>query len=78
VRHREAYQTRHTYATMLLMAGANPAWAAKQLGHSVQVFLKVYSKWIDGKASQIELAKVERFTGADASATGKSTDKSGL
>lgn len=70
VRHREPYQTRHTYATMLLMAGANPAWAAKQLGHSVQVFLKVYSKWMDGKASQVELAKVERFTD-------KSTDKRG-
>lgn len=74
VRHREAYQARHTYATMLLMAGANPAWAAKQLGHSLQVFLRVYAKWIDGKASQIELAKVERFTAADDS-TGKFADK---
>lgn len=63
LRYREPYQTRHSYATMLLMAGANPAWAAKQMGHSLQVFLKVYARWIDGKASGIELAKVERFTG---------------
>jgi hypothetical protein len=26
------------------------------------VFLKVYAKGIDGKASQLELSKVERFT----------------
>lgn len=69
IRYREPYQTRHSYATMLLMAGANPAWAAKQMGHSPQVFLKIYARWIDGKASGLELAKVERFTGKS---TGKS------
>jgi integrase len=62
VRYREPYQTRHSYATMLLMSGANPAWAAKQMGHSPQVFLKVYAKWIEGEASRAELAKVERFS----------------
>lgn len=62
VRHREPYQTRHSYATLLLMAGANPAWAAKQMGHSPQVFLRVYAKWIEGEASRAELAKVERFS----------------
>lgn len=69
-RYREPYQTRHSYATMLLMSGANPAWAARQMGHSVQMFFKVYARWIDGRHSGIELAKVEAFTG-------KSTGKSG-
>lgn len=72
LRYREPYQTRHSYATMLLMAGANPAWAARQMGHSPQVFLKVYARWIDGKASGIELAKVEKFTG---DSVGKFTGK---
>lgn len=70
IRYREPYQTRHSYATMLLMSGANPAWAARQMGHSVQVFFRVYARWIDGRHSGIELAKVEAFTG-------KSTGKSG-
>ena len=41
------YQTRHTYATLNLMAGSNPMGAAKQLGHTtMQMVLTVYSKWI--------------------------------
>ena len=32
-----------------LMAGANPAFMARQLGHSVEMFFRVYSKWIDGQ-----------------------------
>lgn len=38
-RHRRLYDTRHTYATMCLVAGMNPAFIAAQLGHSVQVLL---------------------------------------
>lgn len=34
VRYRYPYQTRHTYASMLLSAGENPMWVAKQMGHS--------------------------------------------
>lgn len=62
MRHRPAKNTRHTYATMLLMSGAKPAWAAAQLGHSVDVFLKKYAKWIPGGDRGVELAKVEAFT----------------
>ena len=29
MRYREAYQTRHTFATLALMAGANPTWIAR-------------------------------------------------
>jgi len=33
VRYRNPYQTRHTYASMMLTAGENPMWVAKQMGH---------------------------------------------
>ena len=46
--HRVSYQTRHSYATMYLMKGANPMWVADQLGHSnMNTLLKHYAKWID-------------------------------
>jgi len=59
IRHRRAYNTRHTYATMLLMAGVNPTFVAAQLGHSVMMTLTVYSRWIEGDASQAELQKLD-------------------
>ena len=34
VRYRPAYNTRHTYASMMLSAGENPMWVAFQMGHS--------------------------------------------
>jgi hypothetical protein len=36
IRHRPQYNTRHTYATMMLMAGMKPAFCAGQMGHSVE------------------------------------------
>lgn len=49
IRMRDAYQCRHTYATMGLMGGLNPAYLARQLGHkNAQMLFKVYAKWIDG------------------------------
>jgi integrase len=59
LRHRACYQTRHTYATFMLMSGANPAWAANQLGHSIQMFLSVYSRWITEADKGRELSKLE-------------------
>lgn len=38
IRYRRPYNKRHTYATVGLMSGANPAFLAKQLGHSVEMF----------------------------------------
>jgi integrase len=34
VRYRKPYQTRHTYASMMLTAGESPMWVAQQMGHS--------------------------------------------
>lgn len=58
VRHRRMYDTRHTYATMCLMSGMNPAFIAAQLGHSVQVLLSTYAKWISSPSDWAELEKL--------------------
>ncbi|MBA0086708.1 MAG: site-specific integrase [Acidobacteria bacterium Pan2503] len=73
VKVRKPYSTRHTYATLLLMAGANPDWVARQMGHSVITLRKHYATWIDGPRDKGEIAKVLAFssTGAD-----KSTNRS--
>ena len=64
LRQRRFYQTRHTYATLNLMAGANPMWVAKQLGHAnMQMILAVYDKWIEGSDKSMEMGKLEaKFT----------------
>lgn len=48
IRDRDARQTRHTCASMMLTAGCKPAWAAVQLGHSIEMFYRVYAEWIPG------------------------------
>jgi integrase len=60
IRYREPYNTRHTYATMMLMAGMTPAFCAGQMGHSVEVFLGTYAKWIPGAGDKAEMAKLEQ------------------
>ncbi len=57
--YRRPYNMRHTYATMMLMAGMTPAFCAGQMGHSVDVFLRTYAKWIPGAADAAEMAKLE-------------------
>lgn len=59
IRDRDARQTRHTFATSCLMAGCNPAWVARQMGHAnPAMFFKVYSKWIDRADSGRERGKL--------------------
>jgi integrase len=57
--YRPPYNTRHTYATMMLMAGMTPAFCAGQMGHSVEIFLTTYAKWIPGAGDRAEMAKLE-------------------
>ena len=64
IRHRPAYNTRHTFATMNLMAGANPYWVSKQMGHaSLEMTLKVYAKWIEDADQGREVGKLAAFLG---------------
>jgi len=47
VRYRNPYQTRHTYASMMLSAGEHPMWVAKQMGHANWTMIgKIYGKWM--------------------------------
>lgn len=68
IRYRSPYETRHTYATMMLMAGVAPAYGARQLGHSVEMFLRTYSKWIDGGQNTVEMGKLETLLAVPAKA----------
>lgn len=67
IRYRSPYETRHTYATMMLMAGMAPAFAARQMGHSIEQFLRIYSKWIDGGRNEVEMGKLETMLGGSSS-----------
>lgn len=60
VRYRNPYQTRHTFASVMLAAGANPMYVAKQMGHrDTEMVMKKYGRWIEqgtDEASRIQLA----------------------
>ena len=46
--HREPYQLRHFFASQMLMARAEPAWLAKQLGHKDWGMIRtIYARWIE-------------------------------
>lgn len=53
IRYRNTYQTRHTYASMMLSQGENIMWVSKQLGHvDVEMVIKTYGRWIPDSSSQ--------------------------
>lgn len=48
VKYRCPYQTRHTFASMLLSEGKIPIWVANQLGHvNLLMLQKTYGRWIN-------------------------------
>lgn len=52
VRYRNPYQTRHTFASVLLAAGYPPLWVAKQMGHAnTDMLVRNYGRWIEHGAS---------------------------
>lgn len=45
----------------MLMAGANPMWVSKQMGHvNMKMLLEVYAKWIDEADKSKEIDKVDQ------------------
>jgi integrase len=61
IRHRPAYQLRHTFASICLGNGRQPTWIAKILGHSsVQITFKHYARFIKDDANLNEL-RMEEF-----------------
>lgn len=58
IRHRAPKECRDTSVTLALMAGANPMWVAAQHGHSVQVMMRDYAKWLPSADKGVNLAAV--------------------
>lgn len=47
VRYRYPYQTRHTYASMMLSSGEHPMWVAQQMGHADwSMIVRRYGRWM--------------------------------
>ncbi len=59
IRYWPPYNCRHTYATICLMSGMNPAFIAQQLGHSVQMLLSTYARWLNSSSDWDELKKLK-------------------
>ena len=61
VRHRPAYQLRHTFASLCLANGVQPTWVAKMLGHkTAQITFKHYARYIDDASNGNE-KRMEQF-----------------
>lgn len=57
VRYRNPYQTRHTFASSLLMLGANPLYVATQMGHAdTTMVVHTYGKVDHGGTGQRQAA----------------------
>jgi integrase len=64
VRYRYPYQTRHTYASMMLSAGENPLWVARQMGHrDWSMIVRTYGKWIPEAEPRAGAKAVTMFFG---------------
>ena len=62
VRYRNPYQTRHTYASMMLSAGEHPMWVAKQMGHtSFLMISRVYGRYIPHELDSAGRKAAEKF-----------------
>lgn len=71
IRHRDPYSMRHTYATWGLMNGNNPAFMARQLGHSLQEFFNTYAKWIDLADNRLQMELMERAISQNVAGVGQ-------
>lgn len=66
VRYRRPYQTRHTYASMMLSAGEHPMWVAQQMGHKDWTMIaRIYGRWMPSADQQAGSRAVEVFGQSD-------------
>jgi integrase len=49
------------------MAGITPAFRARQLGHFLEMLLRTYAKWIDGRQNALEVNRLEASITTDLS-----------
>jgi integrase len=62
VRYRNPYQTRHTYASMMLTAGENPTWIAGQMGHAdIGMINRNYGRYVRDSNPDAGMAGVSMF-----------------
>jgi len=62
LRRRTMYQTRHTFASLMLAAGEDPVWVARMLGHSTLAMLfRNYAKWIRNRSRRDGMKFVAGF-----------------
>lgn len=70
VRYRNPYQTRHTYASMMLSAGEHPMWVARQMGHAdTTMIMRNYGRWMPSADPNAGGKAVEKFAGIDSRKT---------
>lgn len=66
IRYRRPYQTRHTYASMMLSAGESPLWVAKQMGHADWTMIaRTYGKWMPDADPEAGEKALRRFWPSD-------------
>jgi len=59
--YRWVHATRHTFATRMIMGGANLVYVQKQLGHSsIQITVDLYTHWID-RSERKTVLEVDRL-----------------
>lgn len=65
VRYRNPYQTRHTWASMMLSADESPIWVAQQMGHSdTTMIFRNYGRWIKPKNDDSGQKAVDMYSAA--------------
>ncbi|WP_324731024.1 Arm DNA-binding domain-containing protein [Pseudomonas paeninsulae] len=66
VRYRRPYQTRHTYASMMLSAGEHPMWVAHQMGHRDWAMIaRIYGRWMPSADAGAGARAEQLFGGND-------------
>ncbi|MDP1931868.1 MAG: tyrosine-type recombinase/integrase [Gammaproteobacteria bacterium] len=61
-KYRKPYTCRHTRAAELLSTGVDPADAAKEMGHSLEMFFRIYAEWIAEYANKKDDSRLEGAT----------------
>lgn len=63
VRYRRPYQTRHTYASMMLTASEPLGWVAQQMGHAdLSMLARIYARWITSAVPDVGGKAVAMFS----------------
>lgn len=61
VHYRIPYTCRHTRAAEMLTGGIEPGFAASQLGHTLEMFFRTYTKWINERRDNEQKEKLEKL-----------------